>query len=129
MRFFRLSLIFCLVFSILPSAALAEYGQDGPYTMEHTPSDLSVLFEDVQRKLSAEEYASVGMLLSNLKDHAQQLGYTNLPEYSWKLIERAELLTRAGKQTEAGFLVRQAVELSPTDSRVRLTASSFFYTI
>ncbi len=129
MRFFSFALALSIFSVFLPLNAVAVVGEESAYTMEHDPADLRVLFEDVQRALSSDNYAEAGNLLGNLKEHAEMLGYKNLPEYSWKLIERAELLASSGKQTEAGFLVRRAVELSPADARVRLTASSFFETL
>lgn len=108
------------------STAWGSAPESGMEVMEPNSADLTMLFEEVQRAIGEGDYAEAGVQLSNLREHGLKLGYNNLPEFSWKLLERAELLASSRKNSEAGFLIRRAVELSPADARIRLTASSFY---
>ena len=72
-----------------------------------------------------EQFGEAATSLKKLKSTAVDLGYINLPDYSFELLNRATAALNNGKREQAIFLVNHAVALSPEDARVNAVAATF----
>ena len=86
---------------------------------------LESAFAKVEKLVDGEKFGDAGDALSDLRGIAVGLGYQDLPDYSERLLDRAALLSESNRNTEASYLIRQAVALSPQDPRILFRASSF----
>lgn len=79
-------------------------------------------FRTVMSDLKKDDFAAISTSIDQLKFVSVTRGYTDLPDYSIELLRNVALQR---DQYKAKFLVERAVFLSPTDSRVAFSASTF----
>lgn len=94
-------------------------------TWSNPTERLEYLFSRVQQRLNSHQQERAGEELHLLHKTALQFGYTNLPQYSFELLHRAERTADQGKDSEVRFLIEGAVLLSPDNVRVLLATSWF----
>ncbi|MCB0360986.1 MAG: hypothetical protein KDD44_15160, partial [Bdellovibrionales bacterium] len=93
------------------------------FSVDLGPADLEVVFHEALREFQADNFSEGGAMLDSLASLAAALGYSNVPTYSMRLLDHARLYAARGEQSKSTFFARWALSLSPSDSRVYLSAS------
>jgi len=144
----RLFLCFCLFSSFLNEGECADLSADqakptfsltNPLfdpvavvdleTKRFNESPNLVLREDFSRAMVAlknDKYADVSRALDELAFSASVRGYSNLPDFSKILLDRASRFSGKDSYEKVRFLVTQSAMLSPGDARILMSASTFY---
>lgn len=127
---FILSSIFIAVDFVFPPFAFSDLPSPNEALILSEPVDRLVLdrsFVEVMKAIETGELAQASESLDSMLQQALDQGYVNLSDFSARLLELAASKVVKGDKSEfIGFIVRQAVAISPFDAQVYLTAAGFY---
>lgn len=120
--------IFVVASFAFPEFALSESSSVSDGSSLPGPTvDLDHLFIEAINSIELGELAQASERLDLVFQKALDQGYVNLPDFSARLFELAASKVAKGDNSEfIGFIVRQAVTISPFDAQVQLTAAGFY---
>ena len=106
-------LLFCNVVSSAAAEPIASFPQ------------LHEKFLAGLKLVDGEKFGDAGDTFAELNTLARELKIQGLPDYSSELLDRAALLADAQRSSESAYIIRQAIQLSPSDPQTLFRASEF----